>query len=65
MKKALLLFLFCGSCYTPTQAEQAAFAVIAPAHIAYVEADSKLSAKQKRRRLDLIETWRVAVGAKK
>jgi len=65
MKKALLLLLVCGGCVAPTEAEKMTYNVIAPAHAAYVAADPSMSALQKQARLDLLETWRIAVGAPK
>lgn len=64
MKRTLLLLL-CASCVGPNQAEQATYKVIAPAHRAYVESDPALSPQQKQRRLDLLESWRQAVGVEK
>lgn len=64
-KGALALFLFATACVLPpTQAELATYNAVAPEHRAYVEADAKMDATAKARRLDLLEAWRIRVGAK-
>lgn len=64
-KGALALFLFATACVLPpTQAELATYETVAPEHRAYVEADPRLDVTAKQRRLDLLEAWRIRVGAK-
>lgn len=53
-----------GCVLPPTQAELATYNAVAPEHRAYVEADPKLDVTAKARRLDLLEAWRIRVGAK-
>lgn len=65
-KWALVALLFLTSCtLPPTQAEQATYQAIAPAHRAYVEVDTTLDAAAKQRRLDLLESWRIRAGVAK
>lgn len=49
----------------PSQAEQATYQAIAPAHRAYVEADATLDPAAKQRRVDLLEAWRIRAGVAK
>jgi len=68
LRKSLPLFLllaFGGCAFQPTQAEKATYEVIAPEHARYVQADTLLAPDQKQRRLDLLEAWRIRVGAGK
>tara|TARA_R110000772_G_C13309802_1_gene439828 strand:+ start:5482 stop:5679 length:198 start_codon:yes stop_codon:yes gene_type:complete len=65
MKKAILMLMLCGGCVAPTEAEKMTYNVIAPAHRIYVEIDPTMTAIQKQARYDLLETWRIAVGAPK
>ncbi len=65
MKKVLLCAMLLSGCVGPTGAEKATYETIAPEHRAYVEADETLNAGQKQRRFDLLESWRIAVGAEK
>lgn len=64
MKKTLIL-LALTSCVGPTDAETATYAAIAPAHKQYVINDANLTPMQKQLRLDLLESWRIRVEAKK
>lgn len=59
------ILLFAPAC-TTTPAERATYDAIAPAHAAYVQNDANLTAQEKQRRLDLLESWRLRVvgGAK-
>lgn len=71
MKHAIkwALALICASsltsCGAITPADKLTHDEIAPAHAAYVQADPVLTAEQKQRRLDLLESWRVRVGGAK
>lgn len=63
---ASLFLLAVPACVLPpTQAEQATYQAIEPAHRAYVEADTTLDAAAKQRRLDLLESWRIRAGVAK
>jgi hypothetical protein len=62
---AFLLLLLFGACVGPTPAELATYQVVAPDHKRYVENDPQLDAAQKAARFDLLESWRVRVGASK
>ena len=64
MKRILLaLAALSLSACSITPAERATFDAIAPAHAVYVASDPSLSPEQVQRRLDLLEAWRVRVGA--
>ena len=62
MRKALLALAALSSC-SITPAERATFDAIAPAHAVYVASDTSLTPEQIQRRLDLLEAWRIRVGA--
>lgn len=53
-----------GGCCGPSEAERATVDAIAPEYSAYVQADPRLDAEQKARRLRTIETWQRRVGGK-
>ena len=60
----LLVTLFAlPSCVPITPAERATYDAIAPDHAIYVQADPNLAPDQKQRRLGLLESWRIRVGA--
>jgi hypothetical protein len=61
----LLALLACSCTLPPTQAERLTYESIAPAHARYVMGDAALDPLAKQRRLDLLETWRIRVGAPK
>lgn len=65
MRNTILFLLLLGGCVPPSIAEKATYNAIAPAHRAYVEADTSLDVQQKQRRFDLLATWRIAVGLDK
>jgi hypothetical protein len=68
MKKLLMpavLGLLCLPSCTVTPADVSTYQQIGPAHAAYVQADPALTAEQKQRRLDLVESWRIRVGGAK
>jgi len=59
MKRTILILFLLGSCVNQSaQAELDTYNAIAPEYSAYVEADPALTAEQKQRRLDTVETWR-------
>lgn len=62
-----LPFILCaaGCVLPPTQAELLTYQAVAPAHATYVRADPNLDDLAKQRRLDLLEAWRIRVGAPK
>lgn len=68
---ALAALLLLPACVLPpTQAELDTYNAVAPEYRAYVEADPSLDVADatgrtaKARRLDLLEAWRIRVGAK-
>ncbi len=68
MKKITMpavLGLLCLPSCTITPADLSTYEQIGPAHVASVQADPTLTAEQKQRRVDLVESWRIRVGGAK
>jgi hypothetical protein len=61
----ILLLALAGCVLPPTEAEKKTYERIAPAHARYVLADPELQPDEKQRKLDLLESWRIRVGAAK
>lgn len=61
----LLLVLVVSSCKGPqeafTKSSRSLHDAIAPAHIAYLEADATLDAEQKARRIRTVKAWGVLI----
>lgn len=58
--------LLTSSCtIPPTQAELATYQAVAPEYAAYVISDPNMPPDGIQRRLDLVESWRIRVGAQK
>lgn len=54
-----------GCTMPPTQAELLTFQAVAPEYAAYIVGDPNMPPDGVQRRLDLIESWRIRVGAPK
>lgn len=65
MRTALLLsVLLLASCHPAAdyvQADADTYAIVAPAHAAYIQRDETLSPEEKQRRLDFLQSWRIRV----
>lgn len=61
----LVLLSLAGCEAGPSAAERATYQAVAPDHRRYVERDFTLTDEQRQTRFDLLESWRLRVGAPK
>lgn len=60
----LLSVLLLGACHPAAdyvEADAATYAIVAPAHAAYVQRDEALTPEQRQRKLDFLQSWRIRI----